>query len=102
LSYFKLENSETKPRNGKLNFDVALSMKDREETFSCDEEFKTINLLSRIAIEKYKKEILLYSFWCDSDCTPTFNNIRVDCPIFTAFKDNRLIHHKDSLLAMIK
>ena len=53
---FKLKNSRTTGRNGKFNFDVALSMTDREETFSSDEEFLTINLLSKIAIEKYKKK----------------------------------------------
>ena len=31
-------------------------MKDREETFSLDEEFQTINLLSRIAVEKQEKK----------------------------------------------
>ena len=31
-------------------------MKDREETFTLDEEFQTINLLSQIAIEKYKNK----------------------------------------------
>ena len=31
-------------------------MKDREETFSLDQEFQTINLLSKIAIENYKNE----------------------------------------------
>ena len=53
---FKLKISKTTGRNGKFNFDVALSMKDREETFSSDEEFLTINLLSKIAIENYKKK----------------------------------------------
>jgi len=31
-------------------------MKDREETSSLDEEFQTNNLLSKIAVEKYKKK----------------------------------------------
>ena len=31
-----------------------LSIKDHEETFSLDEEFETVNLLSKIAIENYK------------------------------------------------
>ena len=33
-----------------------LSSKDREYTFSLDEEFETVNLLSKIAIENYKKK----------------------------------------------
>ena len=33
-----------------------LSIKDHEETFSLDEEFETVNLLSKIAIENYKKK----------------------------------------------
>ena len=41
--FFKMKNSETKGRYGKFNFDVALSTKDHEETFSLDEEFLTIN-----------------------------------------------------------
>jgi len=39
-----------KGRNGKFNFDVALLTKDREETFSLEEKFKTITLVSEIAI----------------------------------------------------
>jgi len=31
-------------------------MKDRKETSSLDEEFQTINLLCKIAIEKHKKK----------------------------------------------
>ena len=33
-----------------------LSIKHHEETFSLDEEFETVNLLSKIAIENYKKK----------------------------------------------
>ena len=33
-----------------------LSIKDCEETFSFDEEFESINLLSKIAIENYKNK----------------------------------------------
>ena len=32
-------------------------MKDREETFTLDEEFQTINLLSKIAVQKQKKNV---------------------------------------------
>ena len=35
---------------------LMLSIKDHEETFSLDEEFETVNLLSKIAIENYKKK----------------------------------------------
>ena len=40
-----------------FNFDATLSVKDREETFSLDEEFQTINLLSKIAVEKQEKKL---------------------------------------------
>ena len=40
-----------------FNFDATLSVKDREETFSLDEEFQTINLLSKIAVEKQKRNV---------------------------------------------
>ena len=40
-----------------FNFDATLSVKDREETFSLDEEFQTINLLSKIAVEKHKRNV---------------------------------------------
>ena len=33
-----------------------LSIKDREETFSLDEEFESINILSKIGIANYKKK----------------------------------------------
>ena len=35
---------------------LMLSIKDQEETFRLDEEFETVNLLSKIAIENYKKK----------------------------------------------
>ena len=35
---------------------LMLSIKDHEETFSLDEEFETVNLLSKIAIENYKRK----------------------------------------------
>ena len=47
-----MEYSSKKGRNGKFNFNVALSMEDHEDTFSLGEQFQTINLLSKIAIEK--------------------------------------------------
>ena len=40
-----------------FNFDAALSVKDREETFCLDEEFQTINLLSEIAVQKPEKKM---------------------------------------------
>ena len=33
-----------------------LSIKDHEETFSLDEEFETVNLFSKIAVENYKRK----------------------------------------------
>ena len=35
---------------------LMLSIKDHEETFRLDEEFETVNLLCKIAIENYKKK----------------------------------------------
>ena len=99
---FKLKNSRTTGRNGKFNFDVALSMKDREETFTLDEEFQTINLLSKIAIEKYKNKRRYTRFGVTQVALEPLTTSGLDCPIFTAFRDNRLRRHKDSLLAMIR
>ena len=99
---FKLKNSRTTGRNGKFNFDVALSMKDREETISSDEEFLTINLLSKIAIEKYKKKHRYTRFGVTQVALEPLTTSGLHCAIFTAFRDNRLTRPKDSLLAMIR
>ena len=77
-------------------------MKDREETFSSDEEFLTINLLSKIAIEKYKKKRRYTRSGVTQVALEPLTTSGLDCPIFTAFRDNRLRRHKDSLLAMIR
>ena len=77
-------------------------MKDREETFSSDEEFLTINLLSKIAIEKYKKKRRYTRFGVTQVALEPLTTSGLDCPIFSAFRDNRLRRHKDSLLAMIR
>ena len=77
-------------------------MKDREETFSSDEEFLTINLLSKIAIEKYKKKRRYTRFGVTQVALEPLTTSGLHCPIFTAFRDNRLRRHKDSLLAMIR
>ena len=84
-----------------FNFDVALSMKDREETFSSNEEFLTINLFSKIAIGKYKKKRRYTRFGVTQVALEPLTTSELHCPIFTAFRDNRLRRHKDSLLAMI-
>ena len=70
-------------------------MKDREETFCLEEEFQTINLLSKITIEKYKKKYRYYSCWHDSVALQPLTTSGLDCLVFTAFTDNRLIRHKD-------
>ena len=77
-------------------------MKDREETFSLDEEFLTINLLSKISIEKYKKKRRYTRFGVTQVALEPLTTSGLECPIFTAFRDNRLRRHKDSLLAMIR
>ena len=46
--------------NGRFNTDVALSMKDREETSSLDEEFQTINLLSKMVLKNTKRNIDMF------------------------------------------
>jgi len=68
-------------------------MKDREKTFCLEEEFQTINLLSKITIEKYKKKYRYYSCWRDLVALQQLTTSGLDCPVFTAFMNNRLIRH---------
>ena len=77
-------------------------MKDHEETSSLVEEFQTINLLSKISIEKYKRKYRYIHFGVTQVARQPFTTSGLDCLIFTAFRDNRLIHHKDSSFAMIQ
>jgi len=77
-------------------------MKDREETSSLDDEFQTINLLSKIAVEKYKTKCRYIHFGVTQVALQPFTTSELDCLIFTAFRENRLIHHKDSSFAMIQ
>ena len=64
-------------------------MKDREETSSLDEEFQTIKLLCKIAIERYKKKHRYIPFGVTQVALQPFTTSRSDCLIFTAFRDNR-------------
>ena len=84
------------------NFDAALSMKDREETFSLDEEFQTINLLSKIAVEKQKKKRRCTHFGATEVALQPLTTTGLDCPVLTVFRGNRLRRNKDSLLATIR
>ena len=65
-------------------------MKDREETFSSDEEFLTINLLSKIAIEKYKKKRRYTRFGVTRVALEPLTTSGLDFPIFTAFRDTKI------------
>jgi len=98
--FYKFKNSETKGRNGKFNFDVALSLKDPYKTFSLKEEFQTINLHSKIVMEKYKKKYRYIRFGVPQAINQPFTTSVLDCLILMAFRDNKLIRHKDSLFAM--
>ena len=98
--FYKFKNSETKGRNGKFNFDVALSLKDPYKTFSLKEEFQTINLHSKIVMEKYKKKYRYIRFGVPQAANQPFTTSVLDCLILMAFRDNKLIRHKDSLFAM--
>ena len=84
------------------NFDATLSVKDREETFSSDEEFQTVNLLSKIVVEKQKKKCRYTHFGATQVALKPLTTLGLDCPVFTAFRGNRLRRHKDSLLVMIR
>ena len=77
-------------------------MKGREETSSLDEEFQTINLLSKIAAEKYKKKYRYIHFGVTQVALQPSRTSGLDCLIFRAVRDNRLVRHKDSLFAMIQ
>ena len=77
-------------------------MKDREETFSLDQEFQTINLLSKIAVEKQKKKCRYTHFGAAQVALQPLTTSGLDCPVFTAFRGNRLRRHKGSLLAIIQ
>ena len=77
-------------------------MKDRGEAFSSDEEFLTINLLSKIAIDKYKKKRRYTRFGVTQVALEPLTTSGLHCPLFNSFRNNRLRRHKDSLLAMIR
>ena len=77
-------------------------MKDREETFILDEEIQTINLLSKIVVEKQKKKCRYTHFGATQVALQPLTTSGLDCPVFTTFRGNRLRRHKDSLLAMIR
>ena len=77
-------------------------MKDREETFSLDQEFQTINLLSKIAVEKQKKKCRYTHFGAAQVALQPLTTSGLDCPVLTVFRGNRLRHHKGSLLAIIR
>ena len=78
------------------------SIKDREETFSSDEEFETINLLSNIAIKKYKKKYRHIRFGVTQAGLEPLTTSGLDYPMLTAIGDNRLICHKDPSLVTIQ
>ena len=77
-------------------------MKYREETFILDEEIQTINLLSKIVVEKQKKKCRYSHFGATEVALKPLTTLGLDCPVFTAFRGNRLRRHKDSLLVMIR
>ena len=79
-----------------------LSIKDHEETFSLDEEFETVNLLSKIAIENYKKKYRHNRFRVTQAALQPLTTSGLDYPMVTAFRDNRLICHKDPPLVTIQ
>ena len=61
-------------------------MKDREERSSLVEEFQTINLLSKIAIEKYKRKYRYIHFGVTQVARQPFTTSELDCLIFTAYR----------------
>ena len=63
-------------------------MKDHEETFSLDEEFQTINLPSKIAIEKYKKNRRYIHLGVAQVALQLLTTSGLDFPIFMPFRDN--------------
>jgi len=77
-------------------------MKDHAETFSLDEEFQIIDFLSKIATEEYKKEYRYIRFGVTQVAFKPLTTSGLDYPIFTAFRDNKSICHKDSLFVMIQ
>ena len=70
-------------------------MKDREETFSLDQEFQTINLLSKIDVEKQKKKCRYTHFGATQVALQPLTTSGLDYAMVTAFRDNRLIRHQD-------
>ena len=79
---------------------MSLSLEDPKKTFSLKEEFQTINSLSKIVMEKYKKKYRYIRFGVTQVAHQPFTTSVLDCLIFTAFRGNKLMHHKDSLFAM--
>ena len=79
---------------------MSLSLKDPQKTFSLKEEFQTITSLSKIVMEKYKKKNRYIRFGVTHVPHQHFTTSVLDCRIFTAFRGNKLMHHKDSLFAM--
>jgi len=86
-----LENSKQKIETiyqiGKFDFNTALSIKDQEETFSLDEEFQTIRLLSKVAIKKYHEKYRHIHFGMVQIALKPLTRLRLDCPIFMALRD---------------
>ena len=70
-------------------------MKDHEETFILDEEFQTINLLSKIAIEKCKKNYRYIRSGVAHVALQPLITLGLDGPIFTVIRNNKLIRHKN-------
>jgi len=104
FSNWKIPNQkmETIYQIGNLDFNAALSIKDHEETFSLDEELQTIKLLSKVAIKKHKEKYRCICFGMIQVALKPLTRLGLNCPIFMAPNYNRLIHYKDSLVAMIQ
>ena len=77
-------------------------MKHCEETFSLDEEFQTIYLHCKIAIEKVKKKYRYIRFGLVHVALQPLTTSGLDSAIFMAFRNYRLIRRNYSLLDVIQ